>query len=59
MKFQIPVELARKYPALTAQDMQGIRDHVIAVRENNSDLPETDIYRIAFQKFLTDKGIAY
>jgi len=59
MKFQIPVELARKYPALTAQDMQAIRDHVNSVRTSESGASEADIYRIAFQNFLAGKGISY
>ena len=58
MRFQIPLDLARKHPALTAADRQMIRNHVDATRKKNPKMIETDVYRIAFQEFLIEKGIS-
>ena len=58
MRCQIPLDLARKHASLTAADRQMIRNHVDATRKKNPKMIETDVYRIAFQEFLIEKGIS-
>ena len=55
--FSIPTELARKCPALSAQDIVDIGEYI---RQNQEAYPATDIkdiYRISFIQFLSQKGI--